>query len=183
MRGNFEPALREVLRHEGGYADHPSDPGGRTNLGVTQRVWEDWTGSEVGEAEMRALTIADVTPLYRRRYWDAIRGDDLPAGVDFAVFDFAVNSGVNRAARFLQRIVGEREDGRIGARTLAAARLHDAADVIADLCALRLVYLRGLPIWPTFGRGWARRVKSIEDHAKGMVARPVHFFPDAVVGN
>lgn len=166
---NFNAALAAVLRHEGGYVNHPADPGGMTNLGVTKATWEVWVGREVSEAEMRALTPAAVTPLYRARYWDAVAADALPTGVDYVVFDPAVNSGPGRAARWLQDSVGVLIDGSIGPRTLAAARRMDPADLIDQVCDRRIRFLRGLPTWSTFGKGWDRRVREVKASALAML--------------
>jgi lysozyme family protein len=114
MNTNFDACLAHLLKHEGGFVNHPSDPGGATNLGVTQAVWEDWIDRAVSEENMRALTPAKVAPLYREMYWDRIKGDKLPSGVDYLVFDAAVNSGASRAAKWLQTTVGAVADGAIG---------------------------------------------------------------------
>jgi lysozyme family protein len=162
-------ALAAVLKHEGGYVNHPADPGGRTNLGVTQRVWEAWTNQPADEAVMRALTPELVAPLYRERYWNAVRGDELPAGVDLAVFDVAVNSGTGRAGKLLQQAIGAAVDGAIGPRTVALATAADPAATIDRICDLRLEFLRALPIWPTFGKGWSRRVEAARSEAKALI--------------
>ena len=99
MKDNFDDCLKMLLKHEGGYVNHPKDPGGETNLGVTRKVWEEWIGKPAGPDAMKKLTVNDVAPLYRKMYWDKVRGDDLPGGVDWAVFDWAVNSGTGRAAK------------------------------------------------------------------------------------
>lgn len=117
MKENFDRAFVETLKHEGGFVNHPKDPGGMTNLGVTKRVWEDYTGRKASEADMRALTPEKVKPLYRERYWNRVRGDDLPSGVDFAMYDFAVNSGPSRAIRTAQKIIGAKQDGMMGPQT------------------------------------------------------------------
>ena len=93
MKSNFEKALAHILESEGGFVNHPKDPGGMTNLGCTKAVWEEFVGHPVSEADMRALTPASVAPLYKRKYWDKVAGDDLPAGLDYAVFDAAIISG------------------------------------------------------------------------------------------
>jgi lysozyme family protein len=170
MKDNFDTALVALLKHEGGYVNHPSDPGGRTNLGVTQRVWEEWIGREATEKEMRALTPAQVGPLYRKKYWDAIKGDDLPSGVDLAVFDFAVNSGPGRAAKLLQKVLGVTQDGAIGPMTLAAAVNTDSSQLVTDYNAQRLAFLQALSHWDTFGRGWGRRVAEVTAQATNMTA-------------
>ena len=168
MRTNFEDALKALLKHEGGYVNHPSDPGGMTNLGVTKRVWEEWKGHEVDEATMRGLTPEIVAPLYKARYWDAVHGDDLPAGVDLCVFDCAVNSGVKRAAKFLQRAVNVEDDGAIGRGTLAAVTALDPAEIIDRFCAERQSFLEALPTFSTFGKGWTRRVSEVKSEAMNL---------------
>lgn len=169
MRDNFDEALKAVLHHEGGYVNHPSDPGGMTNLGCTKRVWEEWCGHEVDEKAMRALTPADVAPLYKAKYWDKIKGDDLPAGVDYVVFDAAINSGPGRAAKWLQSCVGVEPDGGIGPKTLAAVAAFDAKTLVDDYAKRRLSFLMDLPTWPTFGKGWGRRVEEVRKAGLEMV--------------
>jgi lysozyme family protein len=171
MQSNFETCLALMLAHEGGYVNHPSDPGGRTNLGVTQRVWEEWVGHEVDEKQMRALTPETVAPLYKRKYWDACRADDLVAGVDYVVFDVAVNSGPGRAIKFLQSCVGVTADGGFGPATLAAVKKaeEDPARLIELYCAKRLEFLQSLKTFETFGKGWSRRVQEVKDKALKML--------------
>jgi lysozyme family protein len=170
MKDNFEESLAHVLKHEGGYVDHPKDPGGATNLGCTKKVWEEWVGHEVTKDDIKALTIADVSPLYKERYWDKCRGDDLPRGVDFAVFDLAINSGVGRASKLLQRSVGVAADGAIGPATLAAVANANPRELATKICELRLAFLQALPTWETFGKGWGRRVKETEKTAFNMAS-------------
>ena len=169
MKDNFEQCLALILKHEGGYVNNPKDPGGRTNLGVTQKVWEEWVGHPVDEAAMRALTPSDVAPLYKKNYWDKIKGDDLPAGVDYACFDLAVNSGVGRAAKILQQAVGANPDGAIGPASLDAVEKANPRDVATEICDLRLKFLQSLPIFATFWKGWTRRVSEVEETAFKMV--------------
>ncbi|KHQ51085.1 glycoside hydrolase family 108 protein [Mameliella alba] len=162
MKQNFDRALALVLQHEGGYVNHPDDPGGATNRGVTQRTYNAWLRRR-GELaqDVRNITTPEVHAIYRAQYWDIVRGDDLPNGLDYAVFDFAVNSGPRRATEFLQRILGVEVDGALGEVTLAAAHEADAIGTIADLCDNRLAWLKRLRHWPTFGRGWSRRVSEV----------------------
>jgi lysozyme family protein len=162
MKENFESCLKSVLHHEGGYVNHPSDPGGMTNLGVTKRVWEEWVGHEVDEKTMRALTPEIVGPMYKAKYWDKVKGDDLPAGVDYCVFDAAINSGPGRAAKWLQAAVGVEPDGGIGPKTLQAVAGMDANELVSAYNDRRLSFLHDLPTWPTFGKGWARRVAEVK---------------------
>jgi lysozyme family protein len=169
VKENFDEALKAILHHEGNFVNHPKDPGGMTNLGVTKRVWEEWVGHEVDEKAMRALTPADVDTLYRRKYWDKIKGDELPAGVDYAVFDAAINSGPGRAAKWLQSVVGAVPDGAIGAGTLAKVAAMDAEDIVEKYQETRLAFMQSLPTWDTFGKGWGRRVTEVKDAALKMV--------------
>tara|TARA_R110002074_G_scaffold255675_1_gene428108 strand:+ start:388 stop:963 length:576 start_codon:yes stop_codon:yes gene_type:complete len=157
MKENLDDSLKMVLHHEGGYVDHPSDPGGATMRGVTQAVYEDWVDRPVTENEMKALTVDDVTPIYKKNYWDRVKADDLPAGVDFAVFDLAVNGGTGRGARMLQKVVGVTQDGGIGPQTLAAVAKMDPVDIIENYAAQREAFYRRLKTFKTFGRGWLRR--------------------------
>jgi lysozyme family protein len=170
MKENLLPAMTALLKHEGGFINHPQDPGGMTNLGVTQRVWEEWVGHPVDEKEMRSLTPEKVAPMYKQKYWDKIRGDDLPSGVDMAVFDCCVNSGPGRAAKMLQRVLGLTEDGAIGPNTLFKALSIDSSKLIADYNAARLAFLQSLPTWATFGKGWSNRVAAVTTEATNMTA-------------
>lgn len=171
MKQNFDKCLAMLLKHEGGYVNHPSDPGGMTNLGVTKRVWEEWTGHEVDEKQMRALTPAIVAPLYKRKYWDACRADDLISGLDYAVFDCAVNSGVGRAIKLLQSCVGATPDGGYGSITTALVKKAEAdpTKLIELYCAKRLEFLQSLKTFETFGKGWSRRVAEVKDAALKML--------------
>jgi lysozyme family protein len=167
---SFERALALVLRHEGGYVDHPRDPGGATNLGVTLATLSHARGRPATKADVRELTRAEAAGIYRRSYWDAVQGDDLPAGIDLLLFDLAVNSGPARAVRILQRALGVAEDGVAGPRTRAALARADPKAVIAAVTRERLLFLQRLPTWPTFGRGWRRRAQAIEQEAHALQA-------------
>jgi len=169
VKENFDQALAAILHHEGGYVDHPKDPGGRTNLGCTQRVWEEWVGHPVDEKTMRALTPELVAPLYKAKYWDKVRGDDLPTGVDYAVFDAAINSGPGRAAKWLQQTVGAVPDGAIGAGTLGKVAAMEPSEIVEKYQATRLAFMQSLPTWETFGKGWGRRVAEVGAAAEKMV--------------
>lgn len=168
MKENFDAALKALLKHEGGYVNHPADPGGMTNLGVTKRVWEEWVGHAVDEQTMRNLTPDLVAPLYKKRYWDAVRADDLPSGVDFVVFDCAVNSGVGRASKFLQQAAGVTDDGKIGPGTLQAVMAKDPKDLVDAFCDKRQAFLESLPTFATFGKGWSRRVAEVREQGENL---------------
>ena len=168
----FPAALKILLKHEGGYVNHPRDPGGRTNLGVTQRVWEDWRDMPATEAIMRALTPEKVAPLYRARYWDTVRAPDLPPGLDLHVFDFGVNAGPARAIRYLQMMVGANPDGKFGPATMKALSnyidQYGTAKAIRRYAELREQYYRSLKTFPTFGKGWLRRNREVTASALEM---------------
>ena len=170
MISNFETALAHVLQSEGGYVNNPADPGGRTNLGCTQTVWEEFVGHPVSEADMRELTPADVAPLYKRKYWDKVAGDDLPAGLDYCVFDAAINSGPGRAAKWLQEVAGVPADGSIGPATLKAIDAFSPLEIIAQYNDKRLQFLESLPTFATFGKGWSNRVSSVQSIASQQAA-------------
>lgn len=167
---SFARALAHVLRREGGYVDHPQDPGGVTNHGITHATLAAWRGRPVGKEEVRALTREDAGAIYRSRYWDTIAGDALPAGLDLALFDFAVNSGPGRAVRTLQRLIGTPIDGRVGPQTLAAVAARPPAAMISALCRARLSFLERLITFSVFGRGWRRRVAATETAALALAA-------------
>jgi lysozyme family protein len=171
-KSNFESCLEVILHHEGGYVNHPKDPGGRTNLGVTQRVYEEWIGHPVDERIMKSLTVDHVRALYKARYWEVAKAGDLPAGLDLCVFDFAVNAGPGRAARYLQRMVGAAEDGQIGPRTLSLVEQYvrglDAKTAVSRYQDARRGYYRKLKTFGTFGKGWLRRVDAVEAAALKM---------------
>ena len=172
MQSNFNRSLLLLLKHEGGYVNHPSDPGGMTNLGVTAKVWESWVGHPVDEKQMRALTSDDVAPLYKRKYWDACRADELISGLDYAIFDFAVNSGVGRSIKTLQACVGVNADGGFGSTTMAAVSLFkgDSAKVIiTEVCDNRLNFLKSLKTFAVFGKGWENRVNSVKAQSLKML--------------
>jgi lysozyme family protein len=167
---NWDSAFKMMLASEGGYVNHPSDPGGMTNLGVTKRVWEEWVGRESNEKEMRSLTPEMVEPLYKRKFWDACKCDDMPTGVDYLVFDFAVNAGVGRSAKILQTAVGVTPDGGIGPITLAAVKAQDPAELIQKFSDAKEAFYRSLNTFPTFGKGWLNRVAAVKVKASSMLA-------------
>jgi len=169
VKDNFDDCLKHLLVHEGGFVNHPKDPGGMTNLGVTAKVWAEWVGHDVNEKIMRELTPTDVAPLYKRKYWDACRADELVSGLDYCVFDCAVNSGPGRAIKFLQSCVGVTADGGFGPATMGAVnKFQDTKKLIEDYSNERLEFLMSLPTFDTFGRGWSRRVKEVKDEALRM---------------
>lgn len=177
MKETFDKARPILLKHEGGYVDHPTDPGGATNHGVTIGTLAAWRGHKVTKTDVRNLTVDEAVLIFKKNYWDRVHGDDLPAGIDYAVYDFAVNSGPGRAAKELQRIVGVPQDNVIGLQTLAAVakycREKSASALINTYCDRRLRFMKGLrggKLWRTFGGGWARRVADVRKHAVAFAA-------------
>ena len=165
MKDTFADALTALLIHEAGFVDNKDDPGGMTNLGVTAETWAMWVGHDVNEKQMRALTPSIVAPLYKRKYWDACRADELISGLDYAVFDYAVNSGVGRAIKALQNCVGVAPDGGFGTTTMAAVSQFkgDAAKtLVEEYCDNRLQFLKSLKTFPVFGKGWEKRVNEVK---------------------
>jgi lysozyme family protein len=156
--GNFDPCLAFVLAAEGGYVDDPLDPGGATNLGITLKVLTDWRHSAVTKQDVKSLTRDEAAAIYRAHYWNVVRGDSLPAGVDLMAFDAAVNLGAGRSARILQAVVGVTQDGSIGPTTVAAVVGANPSDIIEALATKRSDYYHSLSTFDHFGAGWTRRV-------------------------
>jgi lysozyme family protein len=170
MKINFEQCIEWLLAHEGGYVDHPEDPGGETNLGVTQRVYRRWCmEQDYHPKDMRDLTPDDVTPIYRANYWQAIAGDELSSGLDWCCFDFAVNAGAARSARSIQTIVKVKADGAIGKITLAAIESHDAASLIDAMHDRRQRFYEKLKGFEHFGKGWTRRNQETKEQAHALL--------------
>ena len=170
MLSNWQKSFELMLKSEGGYVNNPADPGGRTNLGVTQATWENWVGRASDETEMRGLTPEKVKPLYKKKYWDAVRGDDLPVGLDYLMFDFGVNAGPGRAIKLLQSAVGVTPDGGFGPITMAAVQAIDPVELIEKFSQAKEDFYRSLSQFPVFGKGWLNRVSDVRDKAISMLA-------------
>ena len=168
MKENYDHCLEMILHHEGGYVNHPKDPGGETNMGVTKRVYEE----HGGEKDMKDLTVEDVAPIYKKSYWDRVKGDELPSGLDLCVFDFGVNAGTGRAAKYLQNLVGATADGAIGPGTLGKVKEYveenGLEETIEQYQANRQGYYEQLSTFETFGRGWTRRVVETTSSAQKL---------------
>jgi lysozyme family protein len=160
MTKNFRDCLEIVLKHEGGVSNHSKDPGGFTNLGVTQRVWEEWVGHEVDEKAMRALTPALVAPMYEMKYWRTSYCEKLPRGLDLLVFSMAVNAGSGRSVKLLQDAIGVVADGIIGPRTMAKINEANVETLIDKFSEARTAFYKGLKTFPVFGKGWLSRTES-----------------------
>lgn len=172
MQSNFEKSLKQLLVHEGGWSDHPADPGGATMKGVTLETFRAFKNNpHITKEELKNISDEDLSTLYKKKYWDAVRGDELASGVDFCVFDVAVNSGPGRAIKFLQSCVGVTPDGGFGPATMAAVvkAQEDPAKLIELYCAKRLEFLQSLKTFETFGKGWSRRVAEVKEEAMKML--------------
>lgn len=169
MKDNFKNSFALVLKHEGGYVNHPADPGGMTNLGVTKRAWEEYVGRPVDEQTMRSLTPLIVEPFYKQRYWDAVRGDELPKGIDYLMFDFAVNAGPRRAILTLQETLNINADGIIGPITLKKVNEADSKKLVNDYSNKKERFYRGLSRFNVFGVGWLNRATEAKESATRMV--------------
>lgn len=160
--------IPRILKHEGGFVDHPKDPGGATNKGITLATFREFIKPGGTVEDLKHLTTDQAVIVYKRQYWDRVVADLLPVGLDYAVADFAVNSGPARAAKYLQALVGVAQDGMIGPQTLAAVADFETAHLIDRLCDRRLKFMKSIKggsLWKTFGRGWARRVTDVREHA------------------
>lgn len=178
----FQEYMPRILKHEGGFVNHPKDPGGATNRGVTigtlRRLGIDKDGDGDSDiVDLKALTADDAALVFKRFYGDAVQADLLPRGLDYAMTDFAVNSGPTRAAEHLQRILGVAVDGHIGPATLAAVAKRDTAELIEALHQSRLRFLRNLKTWATFGKGWQARVDDVRKHALDDADEPIFADP------
>lgn len=160
----FPRSLAKVLKSEGGFSNHPKDPGGATMMGVTQRVYDAYRERLGGRhRSVRFIDTEELQDIYRSSYWNTARCDKLPAGVSYVVFDGNVNSGVKQSVTWLQRALGLKADGIVGPATIAAANDHPNHDqLIADILAIRLKFLKSLKTWPTFGKGWAARIADVK---------------------
>lgn len=157
----YDKAVTLILRHEGGYVNHPNDPGGETNMGISKRAYPD--------LDIKNLTVDHVKQIYKTDYWDKVKGDELPPAVALVCFDVAVLSGPRKAAKMLQKAVGANPDGIIGNITLACVEDEDPNDIIDNMSEQRIAFYKGLKHWDTFGRGWSRRVNETKEEAKGWI--------------
>lgn len=168
---SYDEALRRLLVHEGGYSNHPSDPGGPTNFGITLGDYRKHLKPDATAADVRTMKLVDAKAIYRSKYWDALRCDQLPAGVDYAVFDYGVNSGIGRSGKVLRRVLDLADDSHVvTTAVIAAAHKCEPRDLVLRICAERLRFLKALRTWPVFGNGWARRVEEVKSAALRMTS-------------
>lgn len=175
MKQNWDISRRETLKHEGGYVNHPDDPGGHTNLGITLRTLRRWEPTAT-VADLKALEPDSkmVSDIYHAGYWQPCRCDELPSGVDYVVYDAAVNSGPRRSIKLLQQALGVDDDGVLGPITMDAVWKQPPASIINQAVDRRLAFWKSLKIWNTFGRGWSRRGAAVRAFALGLVSKTPH---------
>jgi lysozyme family protein len=170
----YDEALRRLLAHEGGYTNHPSDPGGPTNFGITIYEYRRYVKPNATAADVRAMRLDEAKAIYRAKYWAAQRCDDLPAGVDYSVFDYGVNSGIGRSGKVLRRIVGVPDNlSVVTDQVLNAVAKRDPKAIIAAINDERLRFLKGLKTWPVFGNGWSARVAAVKSVSLRMATQQV----------
>jgi lysozyme family protein len=167
---NYDEALRRLLAHEGGYGDHPADPGGPTNYGITIADFRRYVKADATAADVKAMSVAQASAIYRAHYWNALACDRLAPGFDYALFDYGVNSGVARAQRVARSLVAKGGTNSLDEACIAALNAADTATLIERLCAERLAFLQKLKTWPVFGKGWGRRVAEVRVAALAMAA-------------
>lgn len=170
MLDKFDACHAITAKWEGGWSDHPADPGGKTMYGITQATLSAYLGRPATDVEIRTLSRQQATAIYRDRYWKRVAGDELPPGVDLCIYDFGVNSGPDRSVKSLQTALGLKADGWVGELTLSAIRSKPPRELIDALCDRRLTFLKSLPTWSKFGKGWANRVADIRKRAMSMAA-------------
>jgi len=177
MLSNWDKSFDMVIAHEGGFTSDERDPGnklpdgrkGSTMWGCTQANWKKYIGHQVTQDDMKALKKEDVKPLYKRDYWDAVKGDSLPAGVDYAVFDFAINAGSSAARKMIQKALGVTADGAIGPATMKAIQEADALDLLEKFSHSKEAFYKPLPTFQTYGKGWLKRVADVQTSASTMI--------------
>ena len=175
MKSTYDICLPLLLAHEGGYSNHPSDPGGPTNFGITIFDYRKYAKPGATAADVRAMTVEEAKRIYQARYWDAQRCDELPAGLDYAVFDYGVNSGIGRSAKALRRLLRLPDRSvTISDDVIAATHAVDPTTLVTKICDERLRFLRSLRTWPIFGAGWGRRVAEVKVAALAMAAKEHH---------
>lgn len=175
---NFERSLNETLKWEGGWSNHPKDPGGPTMRGVIQRVYDAWRKRNgLPRRSVRHIEEHELQAIYRENYWQLVRGDELPPGVDLCVFDYGVNSGPSRSVSHLQEVLGVKIDGNMGPVTLDAVNAADPVEIVKKLCARRRKFVRQIKTYHVFGKGWNRRIDGIEQVACTMCELPIRETP------
>jgi lysozyme family protein len=169
----YDEALRRLLLHEGGYSNHPSDPGGPTKFGITIHDYRRYIKADADAGDVKAMQLEQAKTIYRAKYWNALRCDELPAGLDYAVFDYGVNSGIGRSGKVLRRLLKLSDTtSAVTDDVIAAAQRADAAKLVTAMCDERLAFLQRLKTWPVFGKGWGRRVAEVRAAALAMAAKP-----------
>jgi lysozyme family protein len=179
MQTSEAAVMARVFAHEGGYTNHPKDPGGPTNWGITitdARLYGEefgWVANPT-VADIQAMPKWFAEKVYDKKYWDAERCDELPPGVDYAVCDYGINSGIGRSGKVLRRLVGLPDDtSKITNEVIAAVNKRDPKALVGAICDERLLFLKGLKTWPDFGNGWGRRVSEVREFGHQLASQMV----------
>ena len=178
---SYDEALARLLVHEGGYSNHPSDPGGPTNWGITIHDARAYWKKDATASDVRNMPVEVAKDIYRSKYWGAMRCDELPAGVDYAVFDYGVNSGIGRAGKVLRRVL-DLADDELTDDVISVLKSKDPKAVVNAICDERLEFLQGLRTWSVFGNGWGRRVREVRAAALVMADHPDLSLPTPAPG-
>jgi lysozyme family protein len=160
MKQNYQYALTNMLADEGGYTNNKNDAGGATNYGITIADYRLYINSKGTADDVKNMTVDQAKLIYKTKYWDKVKGDTLPAGVDYCVFDYGVNSGIARAQKILQKF----------------SQISDPVAKINAICDERLAFLqsiRGGSDWVHFGKGWSRRVANVRAKSIKLATMPV----------
>jgi len=171
MKDNYQASLNHVLQSEGLWSDNPADPGGATMKGITLSTYQKWKGNpHISKDDLKAISDQDVYDLYKQNYWDKVKGDDLPSGVDYMVFDASVNMGVGRASKLIQTAAGVPADGVIGNGTLEAIKNANPTELMDKFSTEKEDFYKSLPTFGTFGKGWLNRVAQVKTTSESMIA-------------
>ena len=173
MQNNFLESVKYVLQSEGGFVNNPKDPGGATNMGVTKASWISFVKKPVHDNDIKNLTSIDVIPFYKKRYWDICLCDNLPSGIDYCIFDYAINSGPIRSVETLRRLIGLEHVGAFDKKNIESyfKQNEDNKVLIKKICSQRLSFLQSLKNYETFGKGWLNRVLMVQEKSLGMVSK------------
>ena len=177
MLENWDKSFNLVIKSEGGFSNDQRDKGnhlpdgreGSTMLGCTQYNWENYINKRVTQDDMKKLLPSDVKPYYKRDYWDAVAGDLLPSGIDYAAFDFAINAGPAASRKMIQRALGVTADGAFGPMTMAAIEKADAKELMHKFSEAKTNFYKSLSNFNVYGNGWLKRVSDVQTVANNMI--------------
>lgn len=178
----YDESLRLVLKYEGGYTNHPADPGGPTNWGITINDARMYWKKNATAQDVKVMPLSVAKTIYKARYWDVLRCDELPPGLDYTIMDYGVNSGVGRSGKVLRRALGLPDNTSVVTdQVIAAVRKANITKLINFICSERMAFLRSLRTWPSFGKGWTARVTAVRAHSLNMAGKPTVLTPEPII--